>query len=155
MYSGLTYPFDPSKYQRGRYDVIKRPAVTPPSQRTTVAATEWIESGNKCPSVNIAGYSKVALFVLQKSFPVLPGYGNMMIKVNAQNPVQIIDAQKEKPDNEGFEDQLQEARTLTRQWSLPARGNQADVKLTLCLGRKGPGPPPARNTLTTDYWFER
>jgi hypothetical protein len=78
----------------------------------------------------------------------------MSIKVNTQSS-RIVDAQKEKPDNEGFEDQLPDDRTLAREWSVPAQASQTEVKLTLCLGTKKGGQPPARNDINTGFWFEK
>jgi len=153
-YRGLVYPFDPGKYQYGRYDVIPMSTKPRPTAPSSAAATDWIPTGNKCPDVNTSGYSGARLFVFQKTLSTPMGYDKMVIRVSAQDPARIIDAQKEKPDSLGAEDQLQEDRTVTRQWSVPVQGKEAEVKLTVCLGQKGRGAAPARNSLTVIYWFE-
>ena len=153
IYSETFYPFTPAKYKSGRYDVIPKPAVKPDSQATTIAATDWIESGNRCQGVDTTGYRKLSLFVLQKTIPLTPGYRNVVVKVAVPPPNEIVDGQKEKPGN-GYEDQLDPHSNLARQWSAPVVGNSMEWKLTICLGRKGAGPAPARNSLTTSYWFE-
>jgi hypothetical protein len=153
-YSEVNYSFVPPDYKDNEYPVIPPPTVSRPSQRNSVAASEWTESGSKCPNMSTTGYRKVALYVLQKSFAVAPGFENLVVKVTAQNDSEIVDAQKERPDNEGYEDQLQEARVLTRQWAIPSKPDKVEVRLTLCLGRKKTGPPPARNDIVTQYWFE-
>ncbi|HYK21342.1 MAG TPA: hypothetical protein VEV42_11450 [Pyrinomonadaceae bacterium] len=153
IFSETFYPFTPAKYTSGRYDVIPKPPSKPDSQATTIAAGEWIESGPRCQGVDTRGYRKLSLFVLQKAIPIMPGYKSMVIKVAAQSPNEIADAQKERPDN-GYEDQLNADRSLNRQWSVPIAGSSIEWKLTICLGRKAAGPAPARNSLTTTYWFE-
>jgi hypothetical protein len=56
----------------------------------------------------------------------------MVIKVKVKD-THIIDAQKEKPDSQGNEDQLAEDRTLARQWSLPAMGDQKITAHGVCV----------------------
>lgn len=155
FYSDTVYPFDLSKYQNNRYDIIPRPEEPRLSEQANIAAGEWLEVGNKCPDVNTAGYPKLKQLVLQKAVSVPAGYKNLLIKVRTQDPARILDAQKEEPDDQGFEDQLEEDRTQVRQWSLPARGDKTEMKIAVCLGARGKSPAPARNSLTTTYWFQQ
>lgn len=153
IYSNTVYDFRPTD-PAGRYPIIPRPAGTAPPPTASIAGTEWVEVGTKCPDSNTRGYRSVKLMILQKTVPTVPGYTTMVFKINAQPPVQIVDAQKELPQNAGLADQLTDAATVARQWSIPLSGDKAEIKFAVCLGNKAAGPPPPRNSLSATYSFK-
>jgi hypothetical protein len=153
LYGGMTYNFQLIEPQGGDYPIIPRPAEATPSEPNDIAASEWLDLGNKCPDASTAGYNRVKQLVLQKTLPALPGYRNMIVKVQALDSARIAYAQKELP-NSGYDDQIGDGREIARQWSMPVRGDKTEIKLSVCLGVKGHAPAPVRGSLKTQFWFE-
>jgi hypothetical protein len=153
LYFNTVYVFE-ARDPAGRYPIIPHPSQNVPTATTSIAGTEWVDLGNKCVDSNTKGYRSVKLLMLRKTIAAVAGYSTLVIKMNSQQPVYLVDLQKELPDNAGAEDKISEDQTMARQWLIPVVGDKTEVKFTVCLGTRVPGPPPPRNGLSTAYWFK-